>query len=105
MVKAHLLTGMIAIMSIGGLSGSLNLKPLNSPETEKDARIIVEVDRDIDGLSEEQIKASQANLLKKIAHSVTSNFTQVNSYTVLNNAFTLDFGSKCYRSVIAEFYI
>ena len=94
MVKAHLLTGMIAIMSIGGLSGSMNLKPLNSPETEKDARIIVEVDRDIDGLSEEQIKASQANLLKKIAHSVTSNFTQVNSYTVLNNAFTLEINSN-----------
>ena len=90
MVKAHLLTGMIAIMSIGGLSASLNDKPLNSPQTEKDARIIVEVDRDIDGLSEQQIIASQSRLLKKIAHSVTSNYTQINSYTVLNNAFTLE---------------
>lgn len=90
-MKAHLLTSMIAIMAIGGLTGcSSNNAPLNSPETEKDARIIVEVDKPLAGLSEEQVKASQSNLMKKIAHNVTSNFTQVNSYTVLNNAFTLE---------------
>lgn len=94
-MKAHLLTGMIAIMSIGGLAGCSNSgKPLNSPETEKDARIIVEVDRPLEGLSENEILASQSKLLKKIAHNVTSNFTQVDSYTVLNNAFSLDVNSK-----------
>ena len=94
-MKAHLLTGMIAIMSIGGLAGCANsVAPLNSPETEKDARIIVEVDKSIDGLSEDEILASQSRLLTKIAHSVTSNFTQIDSYTVLNNAFSLDVDSK-----------
>ena len=42
MVKAHLLTGMIAIMAVGGLTACGNSsRPLNSPETEKNARIIV----------------------------------------------------------------
>ncbi len=94
MVKAHLLTGMIAIMALGGAVNAGSPARLNSPETEKDARIIVEVDRDLANLSEQQILASQQRILNKIASNVTSNFTQVNSYTVLNNAFTIDVNSN-----------
>ena len=95
MVKAHLLTGMIAIMAVGGLTACGNSsRPLNSPETEKNARIIVEVDKDIEGLSEDEILASQSKLINKIACNVTSNFEKVDSYTVLVNAFTLDVDSK-----------
>ena len=95
MVKAHLLTGMIAIMAVGGLTACGNSsRPLNSPETEKNARIIVEVDKNIEGLSEEEILASQSKLINKIACNVTSNFEKVDSYTVLVNAFTLDVDSK-----------
>ena len=93
-MKAHLLTGVIAIMSIGGLAGcSSSSAPLNSPEKEKDARIIVEVDKSLEGLSESQILESQSRLMNKIAHNVTSNFTQIDSYTVLNNAFSIDVNS------------
>ena len=93
-MKAHLIAGVIAIMSIGGLAGCANSSvPLNSPEKEKDARIIVEVDKSIDGLSESQILESQSRLMSKIAHNVTSNFTKIDSYTLLNNAFSIDVNS------------
>ncbi len=99
MVKSHLLTGMVAIMAAAGLSACANPAELNSPQTEKDTRIIVEVDKDLKGLNEEQIIASQKQVLNRIAHRATSNYDGFGSYTVLNNAFTLRVNSADVESI------
>lgn len=99
MVKTHLIAGMIAIMSIGGLAAVNKTSPAQDVETEKNARIIVEVDKDIAGLSEEQILASQDKLINKIRYNVTTNIEKTDSFTVLNNAFTLKVNSKDIKAI------
>ena len=99
MAKTHLIAGMIAIMALGGCSLVNETNLAQDVETEKNARIIVEVDKDLAGLSEEQILKSQDNIVNKIRHNVTTNIEKTGSFTLLNNAFVLEVNSKDIKSI------
>ena len=60
---------------------------------ERDTRIIVEVDKNIDKLSEEGAKKTQLAVYNNIKAVATTNIRLIDNYTVLNNAFVLDVNS------------
>lgn len=96
MVKSHLIAGMVAIMSLGGISASTACPSSSSPSGDaasRNARIIVEVDRSLES-GESKVEASQNNLLRRIRQQVTTNFEHVDSFSLLNNAVVLDVESK-----------
>ena len=87
MKKLGLLLGVTGAMAIaaGGLTAS-QLEAL----PERDAEIIVEVDKSIKGLSEEGVKLSQNAVYTNIKAYATTNVRKLHSYNVLNNAFLLE---------------
>ena len=68
---------------------------------ERDARIIVEVDRDIDSFSEAGAKKTQLAVYNNIKAAATANIRMVDQYTVLNNAFVLEVNSNDVESIKA----
>ena len=66
---------------------------------ERDARIIVEVDRDLNKLSEKGARNSQDVVFDNIANTATNNIRLVERYTVLNNAFVLEVNSADIESI------
>ena len=88
---SRLLAGMIAVMSIGGMSGLSEAKNgHNSYQSDKNTRIIVEVKDGLENLSKSEIISTQNSVLKSIKSKVTKNFELVNRYSVLNNAFVIE---------------
>ena len=65
----------------------------------RDARIIVEVDRDLNKLSEKGARNSQDVVFDNIANTATNNIRLVERYTVLNNAFVLEVNSADIESI------
>lgn len=98
MVKSHLIAGMVAIMSLGGVAATGHVDA-KADGSEKDTRIIVEVDKDVASHSQDEIKASQKNLLKRIRSNVTTNFEERDSFTLLNNAIVLDVNANDVASI------
>ena len=99
---SRLLAGMIAVMSIGGMSGLTNAqKKTESFSGDKSTRIIVEVNESLEGLSKSEIMSTQDNVIKAIKRNVTSNFDVVNRYSVLNNAFVLDVNKDAVSAIEA----
>ena len=90
MKKLGLLVGVTAAMVI---TASSLLASHLAPLPEKDARIIVEVNRKLDTLSEEGIKNSQDIVYNNIKQNVTTNIRRTHSYNKLNNAFVLEVNS------------
>ena len=88
---SRLLAGMIAVMSIGGVSGLSNAHT-SQPTTniENKTRIIVEVDEGLENLSKSEIISTQDNVIRSIKRNVTNSFNVVQRYSVLNNAFVMD---------------
>ena len=76
-------------------AGASQLKSL----PERDRRIIVEVDRDIDTVNEEGAKNSQRAVYNNIKAVATSNIRLIDSYNVLNNAFVLEVNSDDIESI------
>ena len=66
---------------------------------ERDARIIVEVDRNIDKLSENGAKKTQAAVYENIKNVATTNIRMIDNYTVLNNAFVLEVNTNDIESI------
>jgi len=66
---------------------------------ERDARIIVEVDKNIDKLSEAGAKKTQLAVYNNIKAGATTNIRLVDSYTVLNNAFVLEVNTNDIESI------
>ena len=66
---------------------------------ERDARIIVEVDKNIDKLSEEGAKKTQFAVYNNIKAAATPNIRMLGHYTVLNNAFILEVNSNDIESI------
>ena len=95
MIKTLSLIGLAALMSVGAASPS---SPV-SANAEKDTRIIVELSKGLNGLSEEQILQSQSALLSRIRHTVTNNIEVVQHYSVLNNAVCIALNSNDIEAV------
>ena len=64
----------------------------NQPE--RDARIIVEVNRNVDTLNEEGIKRTQNVVYDNIKQYATTNVRRTQSYSQLNNAFVMEVNSN-----------
>ena len=90
MKKLGLLLGASAAMIIA-TSGVVASRLTALPE--RDASIIVEVDRNVKALSEQGIKNTQDAVYNNIKE-VTPNVKRVKSYSVLNNAFLMEVNSQ-----------
>jgi hypothetical protein len=97
---SRLLAGMIAVMSIGGMSGIKEGRHENY-SGDKTARIIVEVNQPLENLSKSEIISTQDNVVKAIKRNVTRNFDLVQRYSVLNNAFVLDVNKEAVEAIRA----
>ena len=100
---SRLLAGMIAVMSIGGMSGiSSNAKARTENFSgDKSTRIIVEVNESLENLSKSEIMSTQDNAIRAIRSNVTRNFDLVTRYSVLNNAFVLDVNKDAVEAIKA----
>ena len=65
----------------------------------RDARIIVEVDRDLNKLSAAGVNKTQDVVFNNIVNTATSNVRLVERYSVLNNAFVLEVNSDDIESI------
>ena len=66
---------------------------------ERDARFIVEVDKDINKLSEKGALKTQYAVYNNIKAVATSNIRMLDNYTVLNNAFVIEASSNDLESI------
>ena len=99
---SRLLAGMIAVMSIGGMSGIAGAKTSTENYTgDKSTRIIVEVNESLEGLSKSEIISTQDDAIRAIKKNVTRNFSLVERYSVLNNAFVLDVNKDAVEAIKA----
>lgn len=83
MLKVGLLCGVIAAMSVSGVN-SLKQKSFESKPI--DAKLIIELEDDIDTISTEKAIKQQNTVFEKIKHSVNKNAIQSDNLTLLNNA-------------------
>ena len=78
-----------AVVAISGISAaSLAKRP------ERDARIIVEVNRNVKSLNEDQLRESQDIVYDNIKQYATDNVRILHRYSVLNNAFVMEVNSN-----------
>ena len=68
---------------------AVNARPQNRVRKAPDCEIIVEVDRPLSTLTQEGILNSQKAVQNRIAQYVTTDFTVLDSFHVLNNAFSI----------------
>ena len=78
-----------AVIAVGGLTASRVAK-----QPERDARIIVEVNRNVKSLSKQGIRNSQDAVLSNIREYATTNVRRTRCYNELNNAFVLEVNSN-----------
>ena len=101
---SRLLAGMIAVMSIGGMSGISNAKETTSKghlSSEDSTRIIVEVNDSLENLSKSEIYSTQDKVISSIKSKVTKNFELIDRYSVLNNAFVLEVNKEDVEAIRA----
>ena len=86
-------TGTLILAACSTTAAQLNDLP------ERNARIIVEVDKNINKLSEQGAKKTQLAVYNNIKAAATPNIRLVGNYTVLNNAFVLEVNSNDIESI------
>ena len=86
-------TGILTLAACGTIASQLKDLP------ERDARLIVEVDKNINKLSEDGAKKSQLAVYENIKQTATSNIRLIGSYNVLNNAIVLEVNSNDIESI------
>ena len=96
MKKLRLILGVSCAMAIA--SGCLIASSLGK-QPERDARIIVEVNRKVDTLNEEGIRNTQNAVYNNIKQYATSNVKLIQRYSELNNAFVMEINSKDIEAV------
>lgn len=91
MLKVISLITSLAGLSIGvSVAGNVSQAPIK----DRDTKIIVELDRSLDTLTEEGVKNTQQNILSSIKHNVTGNVTVVNQYSEVGNAIALSINKE-----------
>ena len=91
MKKMGLLVGITCAMTIaasGVVASHL------TPVPERDARVIVEVNRNLNTLSEQGVKNTQDIVYNNIKQCATTNVKRTKSFNQLNNAFVMEVNSK-----------
>lgn len=94
MVKTRLLAGIVAVMSVGAMVAIPSTSNAQVVDAENDSRIIVEVSKSLEGLSTEDILASQNVVFNRIKNSVAPSIEIVSNYSILNNAFVAEVNSN-----------
>lgn len=91
MLKVTMLASLFA-----GIAMSANVAAATTvkPVAKRDAEIIVEVNRDVESLTEEGVKNTQEVVLNNIRNYVTTNFKVITSYTAVVNAFAISVNSN-----------
>ena len=77
------------VIGVGGLIASQSVK-----RPEKDARIIVEVNRNLKSLKKEDVRTSQDIVYNNVKEYATSNVRLIKRYNELNNAFVMEVNSN-----------
>ena len=96
MLKATLIAGFLSAMALGVTAvGAGNAKSL----PERDARIIVELERDKDSLTEEGIANTHSIVLNNIKNYATSNIRLLSSYSKTVNAIAISLNSNDIEAV------
>ena len=83
----------MVIAACGAIASQLKSLP------ERDARVIVEVNKDISKLSEKGAIKTQVAVYENIKTVATKNVRMLDNYTVLNNAFVLEVNSNDIESI------
>lgn len=86
-------TGAMVLAGCGAIASQLKGLP------ERDARVIVEVNKDINKLNEKNAKQTQVAVYENIKAAATNNVKMIGNYTVLNNAFLMEVNSKDIESI------
>ena len=90
MLKVTMLASLIAGIAMGtNIAASTRVSPL----AERDAEIIVEVDRDNQSLTKEGIANTQNIVMNNIRNYATSNFKVISTYSEVANAFAISVNS------------
>lgn len=96
-MKKYLFTGLMAVLALSGAaitSSDTEGVSVNSADDSERVRVIVEVKKGLNGLSEDEITLSQNNVLNSIRKNVTKNVELIDRYSVLNNAILIDVSSN-----------
>ena len=96
MKKLGLLLGVSCAMVIA--SGALIASHLTALP-ERDARVIVEVDRKLDTLTKEGVRKTQDIVYNNIKQYATQNVRRIKCYSELNNAFVMEVNSDDIESI------
>ena len=86
---------MLATLFAGLVMGTTVASGANpAPKEVRDTKIIVEVNRSLESLTEEGIKNTQLSVFESIRNNITRNVELGTQYHVLNNAFVVSINSK-----------
>ena len=96
MLKVTMLATLIAGIAMGtNIAANTRVAPL----AERDAEIIVEVDRSNKALTEEGIHNTQQIVMNNIRKYVTSNFEVISEYSEVANAFAISVNSEIIEQI------
>ncbi len=95
-----MLATLLAGLAMGATVAN-NAHPQKDIHSERDTRIIVELDRSLETLSKEGIKNVQRAAFNNIKSNITSNIRLISSFNVLNNAFAISINSEYVDAVKA----
>ena len=91
---------MLATLFAGLVMGTTVASGANpAPKEVRDTKIIVEVNRSLETLTEEGIKNTQLSVFESIRNNITRNVELGTQYHVLNNAFVVSINSKYVEAV------
>ena len=95
-MKKYLFTGLMAVLALSGAamasSDTAGVEVSNVDDSER-VRVIVEVSKGLNGLSQEEVTLSQNKVFNSIKTNITRNVELVDRYHVLNNAILIDIDS------------
>lgn len=100
MIKVTMLATLLAGLAMGATVAN-NAHPQKDIHSERDTRIIVEVDRSLESLTKEGIKNVQNIVFNNIKSNITSNIRLISSFNVLNNAFAISINNEYVDAVKA----
>ena len=95
-MKKYLFTGLMAVLALSGAaitSSDTEGVEVSNVDDSEHVRVIVEVARGLNGLSQEEVTLSQNKVFNSIKTNITKNVELVDRYHVLNNAILIDIGA------------
>ena len=95
-MKKYLFTGLMAVLALSGAaitSSDTEGVDVSNVDDSEQVRVIVEVKKGLEGLSDEEVTLSQNKVLNSIKTKVSRNVELLDRYHVLNNAILINIGA------------